>query len=521
MGDPMSNSTVSFLPSTRCLHIVLVFTILLFPQISQAIESRKIEKLIEGAQSPAEKKLRIQEKESILRQGKEYYFKLCVHCHGEEGEGDGGASKHIFPQPRELSQGIFKFHATQTNTLPLDEDIVRTIKQGIPGTAMPAWDDILSDEIINSIVKFIKTFSVRFGMEVPGRKIAISMEPPFDSLSIAYGKKIYKELRCEKCHGENGSKEGELSKTLKTFRGTNWFVYDLRRKNFYKAGSSGSAIYRTLATGLDGSPMNAYDYISDFERWHLVHFLQSLHSIKKDETFSAVNEIISKGIDRPITLHLEESIWEKALEIPISIRPLRARRNPVSHLTIRSVHNKKKIAIKIKWEDPTPDNILNNNYVDQSAIQFAVDDSDIEDSPFYGMGEKRKIVNIWHWKADVRQKIIKNGKAKQKKIAKNAKSLAGMFVNPFTESSVEEMNSRGIGALTVQPLEEQTLEGRGYWYDGYWNVVFIRNLEATSKWDIDFSDKDQVVLAFALWDGSKKEMSSNKMVSFWQTLNFR
>ena len=521
MGDPMSNSTVSFLPSTRCLHIVLVFTLLLFPQISQAIESRKIEKLIEGAQSPAEKKLRIQEKESILRQGKEYYFKLCVHCHGEEGEGDGGASKHIFPQPRELSQGVFKFHATQTNTLPLDEDIVRTIKQGIPGTAMPAWDDILSDEIINSIVKFIKTFSVRFGMEVPGRKIAISMEPPFDSLSIAYGKKIYKELRCEKCHGENGSKEGELSKTLKTFRGTNWFVYDLRRKNFYKAGSSGSAIYRTLATGLDGSPMNAYDYISDFERWHLVHFLQSLHSIKKDETFSAVNEIISKRIDRPITLHLEESIWEKALEIPISIRPLRARRNPVSHLTIRSVHNKKKIAIKIKWEDPTPDNILNNNYVDQSAIQFAVDDSDIEDSPFYGMGEKRKIVNIWHWKADVRQKIIKNGKAKQKKIAKNAKSLAGMFVNPFTESSVEEMNSRGIGALTVQPLEEQTLEGRGYWYDRYWNVVFIRNLEATSKWDIDFSDKDQVVLAFALWDGSKKEMSSNKMVSFWQTLNFR
>ncbi|HIO22763.1 MAG TPA: cytochrome c, partial [Nitrospinaceae bacterium] len=139
---------------------MLVFTILLFPQISQAIESRKIEKLIEGAQSPAEKKLRIQEKESILRQGKEYYFKLCVHCHGEEGEGDGGASKHIFPQPRELSQGVFKFHATQTNTLPLDEDIVRTIKQGIPGTAMPAWDDILSDEIINSIVKFIKTFSV-------------------------------------------------------------------------------------------------------------------------------------------------------------------------------------------------------------------------------------------------------------------------------------------------------------------------------------------------------------------------
>jgi hypothetical protein len=42
---------------------MLVFTLLLCPQISQAIESRKIEKLIEGAQSPIEKKLRILESE--------------------------------------------------------------------------------------------------------------------------------------------------------------------------------------------------------------------------------------------------------------------------------------------------------------------------------------------------------------------------------------------------------------------------------------------------------------------------
>ena len=83
------------------------------------------------------------------------------------------------------------------------------------------------------------------------------------------------------------------------------------------------------------------------------------------------------------------------------------------------------------------------------------------------------------------------------------------------------MNSKGIGSLTVQPLADQKLEGRGYWLNGYWNVVFIRNLQALNKLDIDFSDKGQVVLAFALWDGNKKEMNSNKMVSFWQILNFR
>ncbi|MEC9019290.1 MAG: ethylbenzene dehydrogenase-related protein, partial [Nitrospinota bacterium] len=188
---------------------------------------------------------------------------------------------------------------------------------------------------------------------------------------------------------------------------------------------------------------------------------------------------------------------------------------------VRSVHNKDRIAIKIKWKDPTADGIINNHYVDQTAIQFAVNFSDIQDSPFYGMGENDKIVNIWHWKADVRQKIFKSNRLKEKSLVEIPNSMKGMFVNPFTESSVEEINSKGIGSLIVQPLTDQMLEGRGYWRNGHWNVVFIRSLKASNKWDIDFSDKSQVVLAFALWDGNKKEMNSNKMVSFWKILNFR
>ena len=121
----------------------------------------------------------------------------------------------------------------------------------------------------------------------------------------------------------------------------------------------------------------------------------------------------------------------------------------------------------------------------------------------------------------IRQKIFKSNELNQKSGLEIPDSVKGMFVNPFTESSVEEMNSKGIGSLKVQPLADQKLEGRGYWLNGYWNVVFIRNLQALNKLDIDFSDKGQVVLAFALWDGNKKEMNSNKMVSFWQILNFR
>jgi len=496
--------------------MVLIF----LPQASHAIESRKIEKLIEGAMSPADKQNLIKEKQLILNKGKANYFKYCVHCHGNEGKGDGRASKYINPQPRELSQGIFKFHSTKNNALPLDEDIVRTIKLGVSGTAMPAWGGILSDEVIDSLVAYIKTFSYRFGMELPKRKIIIGVEPPFDDLSIEHGKKIYKELHCGKCHGESGEKEGELSKLLKSFQGAKWFVYDLSRTSYYKGGSSGDEIYRTLTTGLDGSPMNAYDYISDFERWNLVHYLQSLHHAKRKRTFSNTRKIKSKFIDNPITIDLDESFWEKALETRINIWPLRARKNPFKELLIRSVYSKEKIGIKLKWKDLTADGILNNHYVDQAAIQFAVNFSEIQNSPFYGMGEKGKMVNIWHWKADVRQKIFKSKKLRKKGAVEIPDSMKGMFVNPFTESSVEEMNSNGVGSLTVQPLSDQKLEGKGYWNNGYWNVVFIRNLKALNKWDIDFSGKDQVVLAFAVWDGKKKDMNSKKLVSFWNVLKF-
>ena len=94
-----------------------------------------------------------------------------------------------------------------------------------------------------------------------------------------------------------------------------------------------------------------------------------------------------------------------------------------------------------------------------------------------------------------------------------------MFLNPFKESSVEEINSQGIGTLTVQPLKDQEVEGRGSWQNEHWSVVFIRDLQTFSKWDVDFMDKDQILLAFALWDGSKKDMNANKMVSFWQILS--
>ena len=65
----MSNPTANFFLGKKYFSIILALVLLILPQVSQAIESRKVEKLIEGALSPVEKQNRIKEKQLVLKKG--------------------------------------------------------------------------------------------------------------------------------------------------------------------------------------------------------------------------------------------------------------------------------------------------------------------------------------------------------------------------------------------------------------------------------------------------------------------
>ena len=46
--------------------------------------------------------------------GKQLYEKYCVQCHGEKGDGEGDATPHLFPRPRNFTTGKFKVRSTPT-----------------------------------------------------------------------------------------------------------------------------------------------------------------------------------------------------------------------------------------------------------------------------------------------------------------------------------------------------------------------------------------------------------------------
>ena len=93
------------------------------------------------------------------------YRQHCVHCHGITGDGHGPTAEFLNPFPRDFRPGRFKFKSTPIGSLPTDEDLHKTLVDGIPGTAMPSFKVLLADDEIKAMVNYVKYLAVRGEME--------------------------------------------------------------------------------------------------------------------------------------------------------------------------------------------------------------------------------------------------------------------------------------------------------------------------------------------------------------------
>ena len=86
---------------------------------------------------------------------KELYAKYCLSCHGIEGKGNGKLSYLLYPKPRDFTSNLFKIKSTQAGNPPTDNDLITTVKKGMPGTSMPSFNFLDTDEL-EDIVSYIK-----------------------------------------------------------------------------------------------------------------------------------------------------------------------------------------------------------------------------------------------------------------------------------------------------------------------------------------------------------------------------
>ncbi len=211
-----------------------------------------------------------------LELGRLVYEQNCAICHGTLGDGRGMAGMMVRTKPRDFRPGIFKFRSTPTGSLPTDEDLFETISQGLRGTGMIAQDDLPESER-RAVVEYLKTFSERFQQEKPPMAIRIPKPPPPTPELIAKGQGLYEKAECFKCHGTKGRGDGPSATDLKDDWGYPIQATDLTRP--LKRGSAPEAIYRTMVTGLAGTPMPSYEgALSDEEFWALSFYVASLNT---------------------------------------------------------------------------------------------------------------------------------------------------------------------------------------------------------------------------------------------------
>ena len=134
----------------------------------------------------------------------------------------------------------------------------------------------LSEQERWAVVHYLKTFSKRFKTEKPGQAIAIAPAPSRQATLLALGRSMYEEAGCAQCHGSAGKGDGPSAEGLKDDLGNPIAPSDLTLKPF-KSGANPEDLYRTLSTGLNGTPMPSYaDALSANERWALVSYILSI-----------------------------------------------------------------------------------------------------------------------------------------------------------------------------------------------------------------------------------------------------
>lgn len=487
----------------------------------------------------------------LLSLGQTTFVKECAACHGAAGDGQGDAAYLLYPRARDFTSGQFRLISTWDG-VPTDEDLFRTISRGMPGSAMPSWAH-LPEETRWGLVHYLKSFSKRplvvrashqadqWGNGGAG-VMTVPPEPAYDAAAQARARELFLK-GCAPCHGTTARGDGAQKQV--DSKGFPTRPRDLTL-GVFKGSPGADQVYRHIVAGFPGSPMPQSGYLQGPDGWHLVHFVRSLSS---DEQRAKVEmkrfRIVATRV-AAVPTSPDSGIWRDTPAVNLHMMPLWWRTDRPEEITVRAVHDGKKLSVLLKWEDGSNDEtaIRPQDFRDAAAIEFAL----APDPPFFAMGQPGAPVNIWMWKserqADLQpvfqdlEKVYPNigidsypnsAKSPLEQPTRNALTLqsnptfvtawgAGNIVaDPTRRSAAENLTAQGFGTLRAHPRADQNIDATGEYSTGSYRVVFTRALDG-GKGTVQLSPGSVVPVAFAVWNGSAGDRDGKKSVTIWQDL---
>jgi selenate/chlorate reductase subunit gamma len=198
--------------------------------------------------------------------------------------------------------------------------------------------------------------------------------------------------------------------------------------------------------------------------------------------------IVDSGTDAKTS---DAAVWEKAPVTIVALQPAFPGHpsivgTPVTDkVTAQVVRAGEVIYIRLRWNDKAANTAVDNTnrFVDGVAVQFPVN-GNANTTPF--MGDAKRPVNVWHWRADGR---------------------------------TENIVAHGFGSATRVPT--QALASSSKRLSDGWDVVLERTVSAKADDGVALKGRKTIPIAFAAWDGDNQERDGLKAVTLqWWKLRF-
>ena len=196
------------------------------------------------------------------------YKSICQRCHGENGDGQGKVAWYLDPAPRDLTKAAFMTSKSR-------ERFVNSIQEGIPGTSMPSWKNVLKPEQVNGVLSYVlTTFTKEPFRESKPHNVPDHNPVATSDASIHHGEEVFLD-RCTGCHGRKADGKGPNSLDISPK------PRNLRNSAFL-ASINDRRIFDSVLYGVQGTAMPSWiDYgLTTNDVGDIVNFIRSINQQK-------------------------------------------------------------------------------------------------------------------------------------------------------------------------------------------------------------------------------------------------
>lgn len=463
--------------------------------------------------------------------GAELYARHCAVCHGADGDGDTPVAQLLRPRPNAFRLGLFKLVSTD-NGMPTDDDLVRTLRRGMPGSTMMSWGWMPEPDLralavevrrlavqgraesihrtalaTNRSMTAAEANAAATGELAPGAAIDVGTPAQPTADNLTEGERLYGQ-HCAGCHGGDG--RGLPASSDWPTDGTWLWPRDFT-SGYLRGDTTHSDLAHRIRAGMPGAHMPP-TRLSTAETEALVGYLKSL--IAEDASAHHTQWRRNVRVQRTAALPAadDDAAFAQLDTIRLPLAPLWWRPDACSELWLCAAHDGNDLVLRLQWDDPSRDDQAKptSRISDGVAVQFAK----TIDPPLFAMGSPERPVNVWRWHAY------------------DPKDLAGMvdllggthrgLDVPIGERTprprAESLELSGVTSAAREVGSGMPLQVETRWQDGRWTATFRRSLRARTPNEVDLSLATPVLFAFAVWDGRLDAHAGSKSITTWHVL---